>query len=117
MDYFNQRCHDYTGLSLKQSQGSGWQVALHPDDLPRCLESWNRAIQTGESFHSEFRLKRASDGNYCWYLARALQFQGEDGSIVKWLGTSTDIDDQKRAESAQRFLAQASTLLASSLDY
>jgi len=94
-DYFNQRCFDYTGLTLEQCQGSGWTVAIHPDDLPLCLEKWGNALRTGDPYDVEYRM-RAKDGSFRWFLARGNPIRDATGEIVKWFGTCTDIEDQKQ---------------------
>ena len=94
-DYFNQRCFDYTGLPLEQCQGSGWTVAIHPDDLPLCLEKWGNALRTGDPYDVEYRM-RAKDGTFRWFLARGNPIRDATGEIVKWFGTCTDIEDQKQ---------------------
>jgi len=97
LDFTNRRWHEYSGLTPQQSQGQGWAEAVYPDDLAVSLPIWNHCLRTGETYVTEFRL-RARDGSYRWHLTRALPALDERGSIVKWLGTCTDIDDQKRAE-------------------
>jgi PAS domain S-box-containing protein len=116
-DYFNQRWYEYTGMTLEETKGWGWQAVLHPDDLQMSLERWTRSIETGECYQVEYRFRRASDGDYRWHLGRAVPLRDEGGAIIKWFGTSTDIDDQKRSEESLRFLAEASAALASSLNY
>jgi PAS domain S-box-containing protein len=116
LDYFNQRWFDYTGMTLGQTQGWGWQPVLHPDDLQNCLERWAEAVRTGQPFEIEYRWQRA-DGIYRWHLGRALAVRDADGQIAYWVGTGTDIEEQKQAEDQQRLLAEASVLLVSSLDY
>lgn len=98
LDYYNQQWFDYTGLTLEQTQGWGWEAALHPDDLQLCLDRWTAAVATGEPYEVEYRFKRASDGTYRWHLGRALPVRDESGNITYWVGTCTDIDDQKQAE-------------------
>lgn len=115
--YYNQRWYDYTGLTHEQSQGNGWQAAMHPDDLALTLDRWNKALKFGGSYEIENRFRRASDGAYRWHLSRALPMRDDEGQIVRWFGTSTDIDDQKRASERFRFVAEASRLLGLSLDY
>ncbi|MBA3943350.1 MAG: PAS domain-containing sensor histidine kinase [Herpetosiphonaceae bacterium] len=104
LDYYNQRWCDYTGMTLEQTLGWGWQPVLHPDDLQQCLDCWTQAVTTGEPYEVEYRFKRASDGLYRWHLGRALPARNAEGQIMKWFGTCTDIDDQKRAEAALREL-------------
>jgi hypothetical protein len=96
-EFFNQRWHDYTGLTSQQAEGWGWKVAIHPDDLDRMVSYWNAAIETGEPVEIEGRLRRF-DGEFRWFLFRANAVRDESGAIVKWYGTNTDIDDRKRAE-------------------
>ncbi|MCU0544479.1 MAG: PAS domain S-box protein [Oscillatoriaceae cyanobacterium Prado104] len=116
-DYYNQRWFEYTGMTLEETQGWGWQPVLHPDDLQNCLERWNRAVQTGETYEVEYRFKRAADGAYRWHLGRALPVRDETGKIIKWFGTCTDIDDRKREAETADFRARALALLSSaSLD-
>ncbi|MDX6477949.1 MAG: hypothetical protein QOG29_536, partial [Gaiellaceae bacterium] len=90
---------------------------LHPDDRARTAERWRQSVETGEEYEIEHRFRRASDDSFRWHLSRGLPMRDEDGRIVGWVGTATDIDDQKRATEAQRFLVQASSVLGSSLDY
>ena len=97
-EYFNKAWFDYTGLTLEQSRETGWRVAVHPDDLPPCLERLKRSLSTGQSYEFESRFRRASDGTYRWHLGRALPLRDEQGEIVQWVGTCTDIDDAKRSE-------------------
>ncbi|HYA23522.1 MAG TPA: PAS domain-containing protein [Terriglobales bacterium] len=96
-EFLNKRWHEYTGLSPEQSYGWGWQAAFHPDDLPPLMEKWLRMLTSEESDEIEARLRR-HDGVYRWFLIRAEPFRDESGEIVRWYGTSTDIDDRKRAE-------------------
>jgi PAS domain S-box-containing protein len=102
VDFFNQRWYDYTWLSVKQSLDWGWQLTIHPDDLQLCLQRWTTAVQSGDSYEIEYRLRRGSDNSYRWYLGRAVPLRDSAGTIIKWFGTCTDIDDQKRAEEALR---------------
>lgn len=117
LDYYNRRWFEYTGMTLEQTEGWGWQPVLHPDDVERCLRRWATAVQTGEAYDIEYRFRRAADGTYRWHLGRAVPMRDESGAIVKWFGTCTDIEERKRAEEALHFIAEASGMLASSLDY
>jgi PAS domain S-box-containing protein len=117
LDYYNQRWFEYTGMTLEQTKGWGWQPVLHPDDVENCLRRWSKAVETGEAYEIEYRFRRASDGTYRWHLGRAVPMRDENGEIIKWFGTCTDIDDRKRTEESLRFIAEASEMLASSLDY
>ena len=102
LDYYNQHWFDYTGMTLEQTRGWGWQPVLHPDDVQNYVERWSECVRTGSPYEVEYRFKRASDGAYRWHLARALPVRGADGKIQKWFGTCTDIDDQRRAQDALR---------------
>jgi PAS domain S-box-containing protein len=102
LDYYNQRWFDYTGMSLEQTRGWGWEPVLHPDDLANCVDKWTEAVRTGDDYEVEYRFKQASDGRYRWHLGRARPITDATGSIVKWFGTCTDIDDQRRAQDALR---------------
>jgi len=116
LDYYNQRWFDYTGLTLELTQGWGWQSVLHPDDVQNGVQRWNEAVGTGQPYEIEYRWQRA-DGVYRWHLGRALAVRDADDQIAYWVGTGTDIEEQKQAEDQQRLLAEASVLLVGSLDY
>ncbi|MBD2243297.1 response regulator [Nostoc sp. FACHB-888] len=95
-DFFNQNWCEYTGLTLEQSLGSGWLAALHPDDIKNANEVWSNAVKDSTIYNNEYRFKRASDGSYRWQLARGLPLKDEQGIVVKWFGTCTDIQEQKQ---------------------
>ena len=96
-EFLNQRWLDYTGLTIEEAQGWGWKVAIHPDDLPQLLDVWQGLLVSGKSGELEARLRRA-DGVYRWFLFRVEPLRDPQGTILKWYGTNTDIDDRKRAE-------------------
>ncbi len=98
VDYTNQRWRDYTGMTTEQAQGDGWLQSIHPDDRPRLQARWQSAVQTGRPYEGEQRLRHGTTGDYRWFLVRAEPFKDAQGQIVKWFGTSTDIEEQKRAE-------------------
>ncbi|MEJ7639177.1 MAG: PAS domain-containing protein, partial [Singulisphaera sp.] len=77
-----------------------WQPILHPDDVQRCHDRWYEAVRTGLPYDNEYRFRDCRTGEYRWHLGRALPVRDESSRIVKWYGTSTDIDDRKRAEEA-----------------
>jgi len=106
-DFLNQRWLEYTGLALEEGLGLGWRSAVHPKDRARFVDEWRAAVAAGTPFEHEVRMRRA-DGEYRWMLIRAVPLRDELGTIVKWYGTSTDIEDRKRAEEALR--EQASLL-------
>jgi len=115
-DYFNARWSEYTGLTLAESEGQGWARALHPDDMDRTLRLWEEAVRSGEPYEVEYRYRRAADGSYRWFLGRALPVKDASGRITRWFGSCTDIEEQKRDQDRERFLAEASQILGSSLD-
>lgn len=96
-DFFNQQYLAYVGLPLEQLQGSGWTVAVHPDDRQDLAATWHLMISSGKPGEAEARLRRC-DGEYRWFQFRANPMRDGSGSIIKWLGISTDIEDQKRAQ-------------------
>jgi PAS domain S-box-containing protein len=106
--FVNKRWTEYTGLSVEQSSGAGWQRAIHPEDLVRHSENWRISVATGRLFEDEARFRRAADGGYRWFLVRGVPLRDQHGTIVKWYGTFTDIEDRKRAEQLQADLTHAS---------
>ena len=112
-EFFNQRWLDYTGLTSQEAESWGWKVTIHADDLDRMVSYWQAAVTTGESVEIEGRLRRF-DGAYRWFLNRAEPFRDESGQIIRWYGTSTDIDDSKQAEGrlqrSEAFLADGQHL-------
>jgi PAS domain S-box-containing protein len=99
-DFLNQRALDYTGLSLDQAE-TGWPRAFHPDDKKGMLQKWSAIRESGMRGGLEARLRRF-DGEYRWFLFEAEPMRDEGGSIVKWYGSATDIEDRKRTEAALR---------------
>ncbi len=96
VDFVNQRWLDYTGLSLEEEIAEPTR-AMHPEDLSSAVEKWLGDMAAGEPFERELRLRRA-DGEYRWFLVRTAPLRDEDGNIVKWFGSSIDIEDRKQAE-------------------
>jgi formate hydrogenlyase transcriptional activator len=96
-DFFNQRWLDYTGLSADQARDWGWTVALHSDELNGLVDYWRSVLASREPGEVEARLRRF-DGVYRWFLFRATPSFDNDGRVVKWFGTNTDIEDRKRAD-------------------
>ena len=97
--YFNQKWVDYTGLTLEESYGNGWNKPFHPDDRQKAWETWERAVQTDGAYSLECRLRRA-DGVYRWWLIRGVSLHDQNGKVINWFGTCTDIEDIKQAELA-----------------
>ena len=112
-EFFNQHYLAYVGLPLEQLQGSGWTLAIHPDDMAALTAAWQSMTTAGKPGEVEGRLRRF-DGEYRWFLFRAHPMRDESGKILKWYGTNTDIDDRKRAEEQARrseaFLAEGQKL-------
>jgi PAS domain S-box-containing protein len=98
VDFANRHWQEYTGLSAERTVGSGWQEAAHPEDLERNVEKWRASLATGKPFEDEVRYRRAADRQYRWFLSRAVPLRDGRGKILKWYGTSADIEDRKRAE-------------------
>ena len=134
--YFNRRWVDHTGFTPTQSLGQGWQSVIHPNDVQRFLEQWRRALATGEPLRTECRL-RSAVGSYRWHLCEVLPERDKDRRLLGWLGTFTDVNEQKQLEEERarvllreqparaeaeaslrrlEFLAEASNLLTRSLD-
>ncbi|MEX2550830.1 MAG: PAS domain-containing protein [Nitriliruptoraceae bacterium] len=97
--HFNQQWMDFTGLTLEESLGHGWNPPFHPEDRPRARALWQQATSTGEPYEIEYRLRRF-DGVYHWMLGRTMPLRDASGAIVKWFGTCTDIEELKQAQAA-----------------
>jgi len=118
VEYCNPQFLAYVGLPLEDMRREPvWNLLVHADDVARATEAWTRALSTGEPYEIEYRLRRASDGSYRWFLARGAGVRDGEGRIVRWVGSCTDIHDHKRSEETHRFLAEAGALLASSFDH
>src|ERR1700739_4147655 len=100
-EFLNKRWHEYTGLSVDESHGSGWQVAIHPEDRVLLLQKWKCLLATGEPGEMEARLRR-HDGVFRWFLMRVEPLRDEAGKIVRWYGTCTDIETLKETEAKLR---------------
>lgn len=94
----NQRWLDFTGLSLEQIQTLGWQTVVHPEDAPHLNQQWALAIQSNNAYYQAEGRMRRSDGKYRWHLHQAIAQKNEQGQVVKWFGTATDIEAQKQLE-------------------
>lgn len=92
--WFNPRVYEYVGAAVGDLDGRKWVKIVHPDDLSVALDAWTRALEIGETYEVEFRLRR-KDGAYRWFLGRAVPARDELGRIIRWIGTSTDVHDQK----------------------
>src|SRR5580692_75348 len=96
-EFLNKRWHEYTGLSPEESQGWGYQAAFHPEDIPPLMERWRELSVSGEPGEIEARIRR-HDGVYRWFLSRHEPFRDESGKIIRWYGTSTDIETLKQTQ-------------------
>lgn len=112
-DYYSRRWEEYTGISSEEAIAGNWADVLHPDDYDSTFETMKKSMETGEEYKTEHRL-RSKNGNYRWFIARALPLKDKDGKIIKWFGTSFDIDDEKKvleqlkeSRSKYKFLADS----------
>ena len=97
--FVNEQWTVYSGMSYEEGLGWGWRAAVHPDDLPGYQECRGRALTTGRGYATEYRMKRR-DGHYRWQLVRVVPLKDGQGKIIQWLGTCTDIGEQKRTPPA-----------------
>jgi len=107
VNYCNARWSQYAQMSLEQTRERGWQSILHPDDADKTTALWNKAIESGVGYFGECRLRRGSDGAYRWFLVRGDGIRDSSGAITQWIGTCTDIDEQKRALELEAAKVQA----------
>jgi len=99
--WYNDRWYDYTGTTLEEMQGWGWQKVHHPDEVGRVVERIKVAFASGEPWEDTFPL-RSKTGEYRWFLSRALPIFDADGRVARWFGTNTDITEQRQLEHALR---------------
>jgi PAS domain S-box-containing protein len=116
IDYYNERWYEYTGLPRGEYGQPSWGPILHPDDVERCVETYFGCIRAEVPYQIEYRFKDRQTGGYRWFLGRAVPVRDEEGKVVRWFGTCTDIDDTKKAEQKMKFLADASAELAELTD-
>ena len=98
LEFVNKRWQEYTGMSPKEVVGFGWKSAFHPKDIERYVDKRRASLATGAVFEDEVRIRSGRTGEYRWFISRAVPLRDEQGSIVRWYGTATDIHDRKRAE-------------------
>ena len=103
--WYNRRWHDFTGTSLEEVEGWGWKKVHHPDHVDRVVDRISRCWETGEPWEDTFPL-RGRDGQYRWFLSRALPIRDEAGKVVRWFGTNTDVTEQRESEAELRRLNQ-----------
>jgi PAS domain S-box-containing protein len=102
--WYNRRWYDYTGTTLEQMQGWGWQSVHDPDELPRVLEKFRAALAAGEHWEDTFPLRR-SDGVMRWHLSRMMPLRDDEGRVVRWFGTNTDVTHERETADKLRSLA------------
>ena len=106
---------EYTGLTLDEAKNWADHAVIHPDDMESAMRVWTPALETGEPMQNEMRLRR-HDGTYRWYLVQGVPVRDESGAIARWVTVAIDIDDRKRAEVHERYLAETTAKLVSPLD-
>lgn len=104
-DYYNARWYEFTGVPRGSTDGTEWNGMFHPEDQEKAWAQWNHSLETGEPYEIEYRLRHHS-GVYRWTQGRALPVLDEDGTIVRWIGTCTDIDEVKRAAEQNELLSR-----------
>jgi len=107
LDWFNEQTLSYSGLDHATLSGQGWTQIVHPDDLARANQDWQRSLAEGRPYEIEFRIRR-TDGVYRWHLVRAQPIRTAHGAITRWIGTNTDIEDQRLAR--ETLMAMNATL-------
>lgn len=116
-EFYNRKWYEYTGATIELAEEGEWEQLVHTEDSPSLMKAWGKALKTGTSFQAECRLYHANSDSYRWVVVEALPFKDDDGTVLKWYGTCTDIDEQKRTAQIQSFLSTASKTLASTLHY
>jgi len=99
LDWFNQRVYEYSGAREGELDGDAWAGIIHPDDIPTVVERWSASLAAGREYDVEFRIRR-HDGAYRWHLVRGVPIHNQDGEVVRWIGSNTDIEDQKATAQA-----------------
>jgi PAS domain S-box-containing protein len=115
--HVNRRWIEYTGLSFEESLGYGWMRALHPDDVAATAAQWRDALVTGVFTSENPQRLRRHDGAYRWFVVHAVGVRDENGAIVRWYGTNTDVDDQYRAVQRRAILDRLGVAFAESLEF
>ncbi|HXT15995.1 MAG TPA: PAS domain S-box protein [Gemmatimonadaceae bacterium] len=109
LDYVSDRTARYFGKTAQEVVGEQWLSVLHPDDLEQSLERWRASLESGQTYENEFRLWSAEHQTYRWHLARAVPQRDENGKIIRWFGTNTDIEESKRTEEELKRLTHEAT--------
>jgi len=97
VDYYNARGYQYAGRPLNAGRDYGWSIVFHPEDLEKGLEIWRQSLTTGSTYYYPYRIKRGSDGMYRWHLGIAMPRINENGEVLQWIGSCTDIHDYREA--------------------
>ena len=113
-EYMNARWTEYTGQSVEEARDGGWRRVTHPEDIPAVEAKWARSRVTGEPYEQELRHRRA-DGSYGWFLARGVPVRAESGEVLRWIGTSVDINERRLAEAALRESEERSRAILESI--
>jgi PAS domain S-box-containing protein len=117
IDFFNRRWIEYTGITLEKFAANGPRIGVvHPDEFEPTWALWRSCLESGQPYETEYRLRRLTDGAYRWFLARAEPIHDAKGKIVRWVGTATDIDAQRRATESMSFVVEVGNVLAASLE-
>jgi PAS domain S-box-containing protein len=98
LDFVTERGAHYFGKTPDEIVGEGWLSVLHPDDVAKTVQRWSESLRTGSNYEVQMRLLCAADGTYRWHLVRAYPMKNERGEVTKWVGSNTDIDEQKRSQ-------------------
>ena len=104
-DFYNDRWYDFTGVPRGSTDGAGWSTVFHPDDQKRAWERWSQSLATGEAYEIDYRLRHHT-GAYRWTLGRAVPVRDAKGKITRWIGTCTDIHDERMAAERSELLSQ-----------
>ncbi|WP_425473656.1 sensor histidine kinase [Sphingomonas xanthus] len=104
-DYYNARWYEFTGVPAGSTDGEAWNGMFHPDDQERAWGLWRHSLRTGEPYEIEYRLRHHS-GEYRWVLGRAMPMRNSEGTIIRWMGTCTDIHEQKRQANQNEILSR-----------
>jgi PAS domain S-box-containing protein len=114
--YLNQRWYDYTKSTPAQTHGDGWSQCIHPDDRQNSLTMWHTAIHLEEPHEEECRIRNGATGAYRWFLVRAVPIKNEQGKMLRWVGTITDIDEQKQLDARFKALFESNIVGVSIAD-
>ena len=105
LDYLNKRWYDFTGVEEGAHDGARWADAVHPDDREEAIAVWQASVESGEPYETEYRLRKA-DGEYRWTLARGLPVRNDDGEVIRWFGTNTDIQQHRELMESHALLTK-----------